>query len=161
VLAGKAGRPNFAPTSRVPAGASERPRTVTPRPAEAAAATAITPPPVKASASRLSAEILHKDPKVTAVTVEDASPEDWFIGGKSVAEHGLATFWLDIEIVESTNAKDEKARFIAEVFAAMGKLIGPLHEESYVHAHDVHGYAYGFGGVTQEQRYIAKKLKAA
>ncbi len=114
---------------------------------------------IAAAANRLSADILHKDAKITAVTVEEHAADSWFIGDKSVAEHGLATFWLDIKIVESTNTKDEKARFIAEVFAAMRELLGPLHEESYVHVHDVHGYAYGYGGVTQEQRYIAKKLK--
>lgn len=93
------------------------------------------------------------------MTVEENAPDSWFIGGQSVAEHKLATFWLDIKIVESTNTKDEKARFIAEVFRAMGQLIGPLHEESYVHVHDVHAHAYGYGGITQEQRYVAKKLK--
>lgn len=113
---------------------------------------------IAAAANRLSADILHKDSKITAVTVEALAADSWFIGDKSVAEHGLATFWLDIKIVESTNTKDEKARFIAEVFATMAKLLGPLHEESYVHVHDVHGYAYGYGGVTQEQRHIAKKL---
>lgn len=113
---------------------------------------------IAAAANRLSADILHKDAKITAVTVEALAADSWFIGDKSVAEHGLATFWLDIKIVESTNSKDEKARFIAEVFATMAKLLGPLHEESYVHVHDVNGYAYGYGGRTQEERYIAKKL---
>ncbi|MFZ5674799.1 MAG: tautomerase family protein [Pseudomonadota bacterium] len=115
-------------------------------------------PEIAAAANRLSADILHKDPKITAVTVEKLDADSWFIGDRSVSEHGLATFWLDIKIVESTNTKDEKARFIAEVFATMAKLLGPLHEESYVHVHDVNGYAYGYGGLTQEQRYIAKKL---
>lgn len=113
---------------------------------------------IAAAANRLSADILHKDPKITAVTVEAHDADGWFIGDKSVTEHGLATFWLDIKIVESTNTKDEKSRFIAEVFATMRRLLGPLHEESYVHVHDVHGYAYGYGGRTQEERYVAKKL---
>ena len=42
----------------------------------------------------------------------------------------------------------------------MGELLGPLHEESYVHTHDARADAYGFGGVTQEQRYVASKLGA-
>jgi 4-oxalocrotonate tautomerase len=40
----------------------------------------------------------------------------------------------------------------------MGELLGPLHVESYVHAHDAAADGYGFGGVTQERRYIAGKL---
>ena len=40
----------------------------------------------------------------------------------------------------------------------MGELLGPLHGESYVHVNDVRADAYGFGGLTQERRYIARKL---
>ena len=55
-------------------------------------------------------------------------------------------------MTDSTNTKDEKARYLAEVFAAMAKLIGPLHEESYILVHDVRADAYGYGGLTQEHR---------
>ena len=40
----------------------------------------------------------------------------------------------------------------------MSELLGPLHEETYLHVDEVRGDAYGFGGLTQEQRYIAGKL---
>jgi 4-oxalocrotonate tautomerase len=109
-------------------------------------------------ASELAAGVLHKDPKVTAVLVEAADPADWFCGGKSLAQSGVAAFWLEIRITEGTNTKDEKAAFIAAVFKRMGELLGPLHEESYVHTIDARADAYGFGGVTQERRYIAGKL---
>ena len=113
---------------------------------------------IAAEVSRLSTGILHKDPEVTAVLVEEARAEDWFCGGRSLAEAGLAGFWLDIRITDGTNSKDEKAAFIAAMFEAMHKLIGPVHNESYVHVHDVRADAYGFGGLTQERRYIAGKL---
>jgi len=35
-----------------------------------------------------------------------------------------------------------------------------LHEESYVHVHDVRDDAYGFGGLTQGRRYIEAHLLA-
>lgn len=113
---------------------------------------------IAAAASRLSAQHLRKDPAVTAVTVESVPAGNWFAGGPSLTEQNRASFFLDIKIVESTNTKDEKAAFIAAVFSTMGELLGPLHTESYVHVHDVHGYGYGFGGLTQERRYIAGKL---
>ena len=113
---------------------------------------------IAAEVSRLSSTILGKDPKVTAVIVQRTEPEDWFAAGRSLADQGLASFWLDIHISEGTNTKDEKAKFIAETFKAMGQLLGPLHEESYAHVHEVRGDAYGFGGLTQERRYIAGKL---
>ena len=47
------------------------------------------------------------------------------------------------------------------MFKRMGELLGPLHNESYLHVDEVRGDAYGFGGLTQERRYIASKLEAA
>ncbi len=113
---------------------------------------------IAAEVTRLSTAILHKDPKVTAVIVSRVSPDDWFCGGRSLADHWLASFWLDIHVTDGTNTKDEKAAFIAAVYASMEKLLGPLHEESYAHVHDVRGDAYGFGGLTQDRRYIERQL---
>ena len=110
--------------------------------------------------SRLSATLLHKDPKATAVIVTRVPPDDWFCGGKSLTEHWLASFWLDIHITDGSNTKDEKAAFIAAVFATMERLLGPLHSESYVHVHEVKDDAYGYGGLTQGRRYFERQLSA-
>ena len=116
---------------------------------------------VATAARQLSADILHKDPAVTAVVVEEIDPTRWFIADKSLADHDLASFWLAIRIVDGTNTREDKAAFVAAAFAAMNRLIGPLHPESYVHVDDVRGDAYGYGGLTQNERYIAGKLQAA
>lgn len=110
------------------------------------------------SASDLAARILRKDPKVTAVLVQAVDPTEWFCAGESLAQSGLAAFWLEIRITDGTNTKDEKASFIAAVFDRMGELLGRLHVESYVYAHDAAADGYGFGGITQERRYVAGKL---
>jgi 4-oxalocrotonate tautomerase len=111
------------------------------------------------AANALSTEFLHKDPTVTAVVVEDIDPAKWFIANKSLVQHGLASFWLDVRVVEGTNTREEKAAFLAATFAKMRELLGPLHEESYVHVNEVRGDAYGYGGVTQNERYIAGKIR--
>ena len=116
---------------------------------------------IASAVSELTAKILHKDPKVTAIIVKSVDPADWFAGGQSLAEQKLASFWLDIHVTEGTNTKDEKAAYIAAMFARMGELLGPLHNESYLHVDEVKGDAYGFGGLTQERRYIAGKLEVA
>jgi 4-oxalocrotonate tautomerase len=110
------------------------------------------------AANKLSADILHKNPQITAVTVEEIAAENWFIGDRSLAQHGLASFWLDIQIVDGTNTRDERAAFVAAAFAKMKELLGPLHDESYVHVNEVRGDAYGYGGVTQNERYFAGKM---
>lgn len=114
---------------------------------------------IAAGVTELTAQILHKDPKVTAIIVQSLDATDWFAGGQSLAEQKLASFWLDIHVTEGTNTKDEKATYIAAIFKRMGELLRPLHNESYVHVDEVRGDAYGFGGLTQERRYIAGKLK--
>jgi 4-oxalocrotonate tautomerase len=116
---------------------------------------------IAAAVSDLTAKILHKDPKVTAIIVKSVDAADWFAGGKSLAEQNLASFWLDIHVTEGTNTKDEKAAYLAAMFKRMGELLGPLHHESYLHVDEVRGDAYGFGGLTQERRYIAGRLNAA
>jgi 4-oxalocrotonate tautomerase len=113
---------------------------------------------IAAAVLKASTDSLHKDPKVTAVLVEEAAAEDWFCGGKSLADHQLAGFWLQIRVTEGTNTKDEKADFIAAIFKTMGRLLGSLHSESYVHVIDARGDAYGFGGLTQEQRKFAGRF---
>lgn len=115
---------------------------------------------VAAEVSRLSAAILHKDPKVTAVIVSRVSPDDWFAGGQSLSDAWLASFWLDIHVTNGTNSKDEKAAFIAAAYQSMERLLGPLHSESYVHVHEVSDDAYGYGGLTQGRRYIERQLSA-
>jgi 4-oxalocrotonate tautomerase len=106
------------------------------------------------------ARVLRKNPDITAMAIDYVPPEDWIVGGRSLAEQGKASFWLDIKVVDGTNTKDEKALYLAEVFAFMRRVLGDLHEESYVLVHEVPADAYGFGGLTQEHRYVAGKLKA-
>ena len=116
---------------------------------------------IASAVSDLTARILRKDPKVTAIIVKSVDAADWFAGGKSLAEQSLASFWLDVHVSEGTNTKDEKAAYLAALFKRMGELLGPLHEESYAHVDEVKGDAYGFGGLTQERRYIAGQLEVA
>lgn len=105
-------------------------------------------------------QVLHKRADITAVAVHFVPPEHWIVGGRSLAEQKLSSFWLDIKIVDGTNTKDEKAEYLRQVFAFMEELLGPLHAESYILVHDVRADAYGYGGLTQERRYVESKLKA-
>jgi len=112
-------------------------------------------------APSLKAEIASAVSDLTAIIVKSVDAADWFAGGKSLAEQSLASFWLDVHVSEGTNTKDEKAAYLAALFQRMGELLGPLHEESYAHVDEVKGDAYGFGGLTQERRYIAGQLEVA
>lgn len=103
--------------------------------------------------TELTQRVLGKDPKLTAITLDWVDPGDWFIAGQSLAERGLSSFCLDIKVTDETNTKAEKQAYIEGVFAAFATILGELHEESYVHVHDVRAAAYGYGGKTQEHRH--------
>jgi 4-oxalocrotonate tautomerase len=115
-------------------------------------------PAIAASLSAITARVLRKKPELTSVVVDQIDPRGWFVGGPSLAEQHKATFFLDIRVVDATNLKDEKADYLREVFAAMESILGPLHPESYIHVHDVRADAYGYGGLTQELRYVRSKI---
>lgn len=101
----------------------------------------------------LTSRVLGKRRDLTAVLIDYVDPRDWFVAGQSLAEHKLASFYFDVKVVDETNTKAEKARYIAEAFEGFSALLGPLHHESYVHVEDVRAAAYGFGGKTQEFRH--------
>ena len=111
--------------------------------------------------TEITAKELRKDPTITAVAVNYVDPQHWFAGGKSLAEHGSNTFWLDIKVVDGTNTKLELEAYLKAIFEAFGRLLGGVHEESYAFVHEVPAAAYGYGGKSQEFRFISGRLKAA
>lgn len=106
----------------------------------------------------LTSRVLGKRRDLTAVAIDYVDPRDWFVGGKSLGEQKLASFYFDVKVVDETNTKAEKARYVAESFEAFAALLGPLHPESYVYVQDVRATAYGFGGKTQEYRHQHPEL---
>lgn len=102
---------------------------------------------------RHTVEQLGKQPGLIAVAVGFLDPATWFVAGRSLADDARRSFQLEVKVTDETNTKAEKARFIAAVFASFETLFGPLHEESYIHVHDVRAASYGYGGRTQEWRY--------
>lgn len=106
---------------------------------------------------RHTVEHLGKQPDLIAVAVDFVDPATWFIAGEPLEAGGRRSFQLEIKATDETNTKAEKARYIEAMFASFEALFGPLHEESYVHVHDVRAAAYGYGGRTQEWRYHQRK----
>lgn len=101
----------------------------------------------------LTTRVLGKRRDLTAVVITYVDPKDWFIAGRSLAEHKMSSFYFDVKVVDETNTKAEKARYVAEAFETFERLLGHLHPESYVYVQDVRATAYGFGGKTQEFRH--------
>ena len=116
---------------------------------------------VAAVLNNLTVQVLRKESRLIAVALNYVDPIHWLIDGKTLAGQQLASFFLDIRITDGTNTKDEKAAYQQQVFAQLGELLGPLHPISYVCIHDVRAEAYGYGGLTQEYRYVQGQLAPA
>ncbi len=112
---------------------------------------------VAATLTSLTADILKKKRELTAVEIEYVAPQRWFVGGISLNEQQLTSFYLDIKVTEGTNTKDEKSRYVEQVFASIEAIIGPLATASYVVIQELHADAWGYQGQTQEFRYISGK----
>jgi len=101
----------------------------------------------------ITTRILKKKREVTAIAIDYIDRDCWMVGGKLLSEQNKNSFYFDIKVTDETNTKDEKAQYIKEAFAGFEKILGNLHEESYVYVADVRATAYGYGGKTQEYRY--------
>lgn len=108
---------------------------------------------VASSLIELTSRVLRKKPEVTSVAISYLKPENWIVGGSSLAAQGKSSFYFDIRITDETNTKAEKEQYIREAYALFDRLLGKVHEVSYIHIEDVRAGAYGYGGLTQEYRY--------
>lgn len=101
----------------------------------------------------LTHRILGKKKEVTAIAIDYIDHDQWFVGGHLLSEQGKNSFYFDIKVTDETNTKDEKAQYIKEAFAGFERILGNIHEESYIYVQDVRASSYGYGGKTQEYRY--------
>lgn len=102
---------------------------------------------------------LRKDPTITAVAVHYLDPNHWFVGGQTLAQQQMNTFFLDIKVVDGTNTKQELSSYMEAIFNSLSATLGDVHTESYALVHEVPAAAYGFGGKTQEFRFITSRLR--
>ena len=101
----------------------------------------------------LTTRILKKERKVTAIAIDYIDHDSWVVGGSLLSEQGKNSFYFDIKITDETNTKAEKAQYIGEAFDGFARILGNLHDESYIYVQDVRATSYGYAGLTQEYRY--------
>lgn len=111
--------------------------------------------------SQLTKEILNKKPEVTVVTVTFVPDYLWFVNQISLAELNQKSFHLTIKISDSTNLKDDKARYIEAVHQSLANLLGNLHPVSYTAIEEMKADAYGYDGLTIEYKIINNKIMNA
>ena len=109
--------------------------------------------------SDLTKQVLNKQPEVTVVIVSFVPDELWFVNSVSLAYLNIKSFHLNIKISDSTNLKDDKAKYIDAVYQSLTTLLGNIHPVSYTAIHEMKADAYGYDGATIEYKYINNKRK--
>ena len=112
---------------------------------------------LQTGATRLMAEVMRKKAELTAVLVEEAPARAWSVGGEPVP----AAAHLDVKVTAGTNSTAEKERFVAEAMALLREAAGEaLPLATYVVVHEVAGDAWGYDGLTQEERRVRRESLA-
>jgi len=108
--------------------------------------------------SGLTNEILHKRSEITVVTVSFIPDYLWFVNSESLAELKKNSFFLTIKISDSTNLKDDKAKYIEALHKSLSDVIGNIHPVSYTAIEEMKADAYGYEGLTIEYKIINNKI---
>lgn len=106
----------------------------------------------------LTKEILNKRSEVTVVTVSFIPDYLWFINSESLAELKKNSFFLTIKISDSTNLKDDKAKFIEALHNMLSSILKNVHPVSYTAIEEIKADAYGYEGLTIEYKIINNKI---
>lgn len=109
--------------------------------------------------SNLTKEVLNKKPEVTVVTVSFVANDLWFINSESLTELKTNSFHLTIKISDSTNLKEDKAKYIEAVHHALQLRLGDMHPVSYTAIEEMKADAYGYDGLTIEYKWINNRKK--
>jgi 4-oxalocrotonate tautomerase len=104
----------------------------------------------------LTVATLDKREAVTVIVFEPVPAVQWWIGGRRVDR---ATAMLDIRVTAGTNTAEQKARFIEAADAVLQRHLAPdaaLAEASYVVVHELPATDWGYDGLTQRARQLAR-----
>ena len=106
--------------------------------------------------TRLMAEVMNKNPALTAVRIDEHPAENWAIAGEAVSAGGQPAVHMDIKVTAGTNTDEEKAEMIRLSMALLREVVGAVPEASYVVIHDLDAGAWGYNGRTQKARTQAQ-----
>ena len=111
--------------------------------------------------TRLMAEVMHKNPALTAVRIDEHPAENWAIGGDAVSAGESHGVHMDIKVTAATNTDEEKAEMTGLAMKMLTDVVGPTPEASYVVIHDLDAGAWGYDGRTQRARAEEARPKQA
>lgn len=110
--------------------------------------------------SNLTKDVLNKKPEVTVVLVSFIPDYLWFINSESLTELKKRSFHLTVKISDSTNLKDDKAKYIDAIHHSLSSILEDIHPVSYTAVQEMKADAYGYEGLTIEYKIINNKINS-
>lgn len=107
--------------------------------------------------TELTARHLAKDPDLTAVRIASVRAQHWYVARRSLAEQGLASYHLEVQVTAGTNTEAQIAAWLQAVHQLLAEQLGALHPASYAVVQQLPAAAWGYGGRSQ----LARRLQAA
>lgn len=105
-----------------------------------------------ASITDLMGTVMKKRREVTVVSLEEADPSHWAVGGRALNAAAHRAAYVEIKVTAGTNTPEEKAVMVAETVAALKSIVGAIQTATYVVIHDIAADSWGYDGVTQAAR---------
>ena len=102
--------------------------------------------------TRLMSEVMRKDPRLTAVRIDQFNADDWAVGRKTATIHDKTAVHMDIKVTAGTNTDEEKEEMIRQSIEMIKEVVGEIPEASYIVIHEVDATAWGYDGRTQRSR---------
>jgi 4-oxalocrotonate tautomerase len=96
--------------------------------------------------------VMKKRREVTVVSLEEADPTHWAVGGRALNAADHAAAYVEIKVTAGTNTPEEKAAMVAETVAALKSVVGEVQTATYIVIHDIAADSWGYDGVTQAAR---------
>lgn len=105
--------------------------------------------------TQITAQVLLKKHELTALRISTPTNTTWWIGAQTVVAPDEITAYFEIDISQGTNTENQKANYLAKVFAYLQSQLGPLAPASYGIVRELPLTDWGYGGMTQKQRQAA------
>ncbi|WP_311276352.1 tautomerase family protein [Methylobacterium sp. WCS2018Hpa-22] len=103
--------------------------------------------------TELMAGVLGKNADLTSVLVEEVPLQGWQVAARPL---GCAAH-IQAAVTAGTNDTEQKARFIAEANALLHRVLGDgLPLATYVVVQEIAAESWGYDGLTQEHRRLAR-----
>jgi 4-oxalocrotonate tautomerase len=102
--------------------------------------------------TRLMNEVMRKDPKLTAVRIDQFHGDDWAVGRSTATILEKSAVHMDIKVTAGTNTEEEKEQMIRQAMEMLKEVVGAIPEASYIVIHELNATAWGYDGRTQYAR---------